>query len=79
MLLVLLVHSFIHVALSVAEFVSLLFLPLSMAILESIDELSSVATPILPLVLAESFRFSFTVLAHEAVAIGKEVGSVTLP
>ena len=73
MLLVLPIHSFIRVALSVAELVSLLFLPLSMTMLESIDELPSVAAPILPLVLAESLGFSFIVLAHEAVAVGKEV------
>lgn len=72
-LLVILVETLVRIALRVTELVSLLFLPFSMAVFESIQELASVAAAILPLVLAEAFRLSLGILANITVAIGEKV------
>jgi len=73
MLLVILIHSFVRVALGVTELISLLLLPFPVTVFESINKLPSVAAPILPLVLAESLRFAFAILAHVAISICEEV------
>lgn len=77
-LFVILVHPFVRVTLGLPVLVSLLFLPFSVTVFQTVDELASVATSILPLVLPEPFRLSIAVLANVAVAIRKKVGSVSL-
>ena len=70
------VHALVLVALCVAQLICLLFLPLAMAVFETVLELSCVAAAIFPLVLTESLWFSLTVLTDIAVAICEKVGSV---
>ena len=68
--------AFIRIAPHSAIFISLSLLPLAMTILHSPFELASVATAIDPLVLTEALRLSVNILAHEDVAIGKEIASI---
>lgn len=58
--------------------ISLLLLPLSVAMFEAVHELPCVAAPIFPLVLAEAFWLAVAVLAHVAVSVRKEVGPVAV-
>ena len=77
-LLVILVHAIVGVALRVAELIGLLLLPLAMAMLETVPELTSVAAAILPLILAEAIWLAIRVLANITITIGEEVRAVTV-
>ena len=72
-LLVRIVHTLIRVALRIAVLVCLLFLPLSVAVLETVEELPGVAAAIGPLVLAKAFWLSLIILPDVAVTVGEEV------
>ena len=78
MLLVSFVHAFVRVALGLAILISLLLLPFSVAMLQTVLELSSVTAAIFPLVLAEAFRLTLGVLTDIAVSVGEEIGAVAL-
>jgi hypothetical protein len=64
------VHAFIHVAAGhVPVLVSLPLLPFSMAMLEAVLELASIAASISPLILSIAVWFSMQVLSDIAVAV----------
>ena len=77
-LLVCFVHPLVRVALSLAILVGLLFLPFSVAMLQTILKLSSVTAAIFPFILTEAFGLSLCVLSHIAVSVGEEVRAVAL-
>ena len=77
-LLIVLIHAFIHIALRVTVLVRLLFLPFTVTVLESIIELTCITAAILPLVLTKSFRLAFLVLTNVAVTVGEEIGTVSM-
>ena len=79
MLLVVDVLTIVRIALRVAILTCLLLLPFSMAVLQSVPELTGVTAAIYPLVLAETLRFTLNVLSDKDVAVGKEVTSISLP
>jgi hypothetical protein len=72
-LFVVLVSTFVHVAVLVVE----TFLPLALTVLESVFELTDVATQIFPFVLALAIRLAIQVSASVAITIRKDVR--TLP
>ena len=72
-LLVMFVQALIRVTFRVSKFISLLFLPFTMAVFESVHELACIATAILPLILAKSLRLSLCILTNITVAICKKV------
>ena len=49
-----------------------------MAVFQASQELPGVTAAILPLVLSEALRPSFSILADIAVAVGKEIGSIAI-
>ena len=73
-LLVIFVGALIHVAVLVVE----ALFPLTLAMLESVFELADVDASIFPLVLALTFGLAHVVRACEAVAICKDISSLTV-
>ena len=78
MLFVIFVHALILIALSPAVLISLLFLPFTMPVLQTVIELSGITAAIFPLVLTETLWLPLAVLADIAVAIGEKVRAVAL-
>lgn len=73
-LLIILVCTFVHVAILVIES----FLPLALAVLQAVLELSNVDASVFPLVLTLTFGLAKVVSSGEAVAIREDIRTLTV-